>query len=465
MLALIAAVALLNADAGEVTHPLSAFSLEPASKPGSFVLAAREDGRVRLTVEVTPWPPPQGITARAELELSCDPEVVLRALAVLEKGALEPRTNARPATLDGPAALPARIAAVPKDGATLKLDFVRAQLVLDPKNAVATFEGLDATLLRQVEAMLQGTARRPGPTARLIDIEAIAGPGAEPVWSGRRGVLYLAGNALKLWDSGSGKSRALGTRALAPLAATCTGEICALAESRTRISVVAAGDGLENIELPKPLSLLNVPLTRVWLSPDARWVGGEVQASADDERQHLWFFDRKAKKHLTWERPGDTSHALTYSTWGSRGVLFWRTAPCRDGDSETAADVACLFELETGKLSPVGNARRAPPDVTSPDRVHRLSHASVLPVIEQLDGGGEVVRISTMGGLTPMSAVWISNAALLGGVDPLETVDLKGATRRVIEDRLQFAGGQLDGARVWYQTAEGIFAARVVSAH
>ncbi|MBK7858672.1 MAG: hypothetical protein IPJ65_08630 [Archangiaceae bacterium] len=460
MLALVTAALLGGTDS------LAAFTLEVRGKPGVFVLSAQEEPRVRLGLTVTPWPPPAGVSnARAEIAVTADPEVVPRALAVLEKRSSEPRTAAPPFPLQGFAALAARISAAAdaRDGASLGFEGTQTNLVLNPKNSAATFESIDAAFLRRLEAALK-PAQRPGvPLARLDDVERIAGPGAEPLWSGRKLLLYLEGRALKLYDADTNRSRSLGPRSGTPMMSACAAGVCALAETPTRIAVVG-GPRPELVNLPRPLSLANAPPgRRLWLSADGQWVGAELYADPDDDRQHLWFYDRLARRAVSWAGPGDTGHALSFTTWGTRGVLFSRTAPCREGDPETVNDAACLFELDAGRLAPVGNARTVPPPLTAPDRGHRLSWASAAPVIEPLDGGA-VLQLPALDGSGAMSPVWLSGALLLVAADPLATIDLAGVKRRVLDDRLQFAGGQLEGARVWYQTAEGLFSARVISA-
>ncbi|MBL8952771.1 MAG: hypothetical protein JNK82_18465 [Myxococcaceae bacterium] len=408
------------------------FSLKPSGPPGRYEIQLYADARARGVLTLSPAPP--GVDgARAEVAFSADDEGAKWLLETLAKQA--PRG--------------APVARTRLGGRWKGTDLVELEtfsLGVDLKKSEGWFVlPSGSNVVRVLEQALKPWPKLPAAVAKPDWPTKLAGPGVRVVWAGRGGILFVEpGGTHKLWDPAKSAARALGKRnGVAPLAA-CGGGVCAVAEPEVTV-------------LPREAVKLPARTTSLWVSQDGRWVGGELDTGA--EGQHLWAWDRTKKRLVRWEGPDDLAHQLRFKAWGSKGIVFARTAGCTDHEEPGADETTCLLELEpAARLLSLGASRTRIGEATSPDGKLRVSTVGGSTVLESLATGTRQVLS------TPLmeQPVWLNDRVALVGTDPLTTVEATGAVRPVLEDRLQFAGGQLDGAIVWYETTDGLYVARIV---
>ncbi len=409
------------------------FSLKASGPPGRYELQLYADARARAVITFAP-PPPAVDGARAEITLTADDEGGKWLVETLAKHA--PRGTPAPRQrLGGRWRGPAL---VELESLSIGLDVKKGEgwFVLPP----------DGNAVSVIAQALKPWPPRATPLARLDAPVKVAGPGVRVVWAGRAGLLFVEPGGLhKLWDPAKAASKPLGKRkTVAPLAA-CGGGVCAVAEPDVTV-------------LPGEAVKLPARTTSLWVSQDGRWVGGELDPGAED--QHVWAYERTKKRLVRWEGPDDLAHQLRFKAWGSKGILFARTAGCADGEEPGADETSCLLELEPAvRLVSVGASRTRAGEATSPDKKLRVSMVGGSTVLEALESGTRQV-VST-----PLleQPVWLSDGVVLTGADPLTVVDRGGSVHAVIDDRIQFSGGQIDGAVVWYETTDGLFVARAVA--
>jgi len=407
------------------------FSMKAAGAPGRYEVQLYGDPRARAVLSFSP-PPPVVDGARAEVTLTGDEEGAKWLLHNLAKHA-PPSAPVERKRLGGR-----------WKGAVVELEAF--SIGVDLKKSEGWFVLRDGASTAAIAQALEPWPARPTPLARLDAPTKVSGPGVRVVWAGRAGILFVEpGGAHKFWDPAKGSSKALGKRkTIAPLAA-CGGTTCAIADPKV-------------IVLPSQTIELPLRTKSLWISQDGRWVGGELDTP--EERQHLWAYDRTKKRLVAWTGANDLAHELRFKAWGSKGIVFTRTAGCSDGEEPAADETTCLLELEpAAKLVSIGAARARTGEATSPDKKFKVSTVAGSTVLEALEGGARQV-VST-----PLMEhpVWLSNTVALTGTDPLVTIDTTGGVRPVIDDRIQFAGGQLDGSIVWYETTDGLFVARAAA--